>query len=59
VQFAFVGAILFAASDTLLGLDRFRAPVAGVRYAILPLYWLGQLAIAWSAAGRVSVRSEA
>jgi uncharacterized membrane protein YhhN len=58
-RFAFVGAILFAASDTLLGLDRFRAPVAGVRYAILPLYWLGQLAIAASAAGGPRVRTEA
>jgi uncharacterized membrane protein YhhN len=42
------GAVLFAASDTLIGLDRFRAPLEGARLAIILLYWLGQLGIAAS-----------
>lgn len=47
-----LGATAFALSDSLLALDRFApegAPVPGVRYAILVLYWLGQLGIALSA----------
>ena len=43
------GAVLFGLSDTLIGLDRFRAPIAGVRLPIMLLYWLGQLGIAASA----------
>jgi uncharacterized membrane protein YhhN len=43
------GALMFAASDTLIGLDRFRAPIPGVRYPIMLLYWLGQAGIALSA----------
>jgi len=35
------GAVLFGASDTLLGLDRFRGPIDGVRIPIIGLYWLG------------------
>lgn len=45
---AAVGAILFGLSDTLIALDRFQAPLAGVRYSIILLYWLGQLGIAAS-----------
>lgn len=47
-----LGAAAFALSDSLLALDRFApggAPVPGVRFAILILYWLGQLGIALSA----------
>lgn len=47
-----LGAFAFALSDSLLALDRFApegAPIPGVRYAILGLYWLGQLGIALSA----------
>lgn len=40
------GAILFAVSDLLIGLDRFRAPIPHGKTAILTLYWLGQLGIA-------------
>lgn len=47
---ALAGAILFAASDTLIALDRFHAPIGGVRYAIVLLYWAGQAGIASSAA---------
>ncbi len=46
------GAVLFAASDTLIALDRFRGSIAGVGYPIIVLYWLGQLGIAASAAPR-------
>lgn len=46
---ALAGAILFAVSDTLIALDRFRAPIPGVRYPIILLYWAGQVGIALSA----------
>ncbi len=46
---ALVGAILFGFSDTLIALDRFHAPIDGVRVPIIVTYWLGQLLIAGSA----------
>jgi alkenylglycerophosphocholine hydrolase len=46
---ACVGAVSFALSDTLLALDRFRAPMAGAHVGILLLYWAGQLGLALSA----------
>ena len=46
------GAILFALSDTLIALDRFHAPIPGVRLPIILLYWTGQLGIAGSARAR-------
>ena len=49
-SWALVGAVLFGLSDTLIALDRFRAPIPGVRYPILLLYWAGQAGIALSAA---------
>ena len=57
------GAVLFGVSDTLIGLDRFRGPLAAARVPIIILYWLGQLGIAagavFSAAGpRVTVSPE-
>jgi alkenylglycerophosphocholine hydrolase len=39
---AAIGAVLFGLSDTLIGLDRFHAPIPGARYAIGLLYWAGQ-----------------
>lgn len=45
---ALSGALLFAASDSLIALDRFRAPIAGVRYPVILLYWAGQALIAAS-----------
>jgi alkenylglycerophosphocholine/alkenylglycerophosphoethanolamine hydrolase len=42
------GAILFGLSDTLIGLDRFRMPIPGVRYPIILLFWAGQLGLALS-----------
>ena len=49
---ALAGAVLFGLSDTLIGLDRFHAPIAGVRYPIGLLYWAGQTGIALSVAPR-------
>jgi uncharacterized membrane protein YhhN len=46
---ALAGAVLFALSDGLIGLDRFHAPIAHARYAIMLLYWLGQAGLALSA----------
>lgn len=43
---ALLGAVLFGMSDTLIGLDRFHAPIPAVRYPIILLYWAGQLGIA-------------
>ena len=45
---ALAGAILFAVSDLLIGLDRFRAPIPHAQVAILTLYWAGQIGIALS-----------
>ena len=46
---ATAGAVLFGLSDTLIAIDRFRAPVPGASYAIILLYWAGQAGIAASA----------
>jgi alkenylglycerophosphocholine hydrolase len=46
-----LGAVLFGLSDTLIALDRFHAPILGVRYAIILLYWAGQTGIAGSVLG--------
>lgn len=44
-----IGAMAFAASDSLIALNRFDAPIAYVSYPIMILYWLGQLGITRSA----------
>jgi uncharacterized membrane protein YhhN len=49
---AVAGAVLFGMSDTLIGLDRFRAPLEGARVPIMVLYWLGQIGIAASTVPR-------
>jgi uncharacterized membrane protein YhhN len=46
---AAIGAVLFAASDTLIAMDRFHKPIGGVQYPIMLLYWAGQALIAASA----------
>jgi len=46
---ALVGAILFALSDTLIGVAAFLNPLAWLTYPILILYWTGQVGIAYSA----------
>jgi len=43
------GAVAFGASDTLIAFNRFAAPIPGVRWPIMILYWLGQSGIAASA----------
>jgi uncharacterized membrane protein YhhN len=48
---ALEGAVLFGLSDTLIAIDRFRAPLPGAPYAIILLYWAGQAGIAASARG--------
>lgn len=45
---ALLGASLFAVSDSLIAINKFHAPFVGARYAIMVLYWLGQLGIARS-----------
>jgi len=42
------GVLLFAASDTLIALERFRGELPAARYLIIVLYWVGQLGIASS-----------
>ncbi len=54
VWLALVGAVLFAVSDTLIAFNKFHAPVAGARYSIITLYWLGQLGITMSARERAT-----
>jgi uncharacterized membrane protein YhhN len=44
------GALAFGASDTVLAVNRFSAPVPGAGWPIMILYWLGQAGIAASAA---------
>lgn len=46
---ALTGAILFALSDTLIGVYVFRSPSHVLNYPILVLYWAGQFGIAYSA----------
>ena len=46
---ALVGAILFGLSDTLLAVNRFRAPVPFAGVLVILLYWAAQYAIARSA----------
>ena len=52
---AVLGAVLFGLSDTLIAIDRFRAPIPGAAaFAIIVLYWAGQAGIATSALVAVS-----
>jgi uncharacterized membrane protein YhhN len=53
------GAVLFGLSDSLLALDRFRGPVSGAGFAVMLLYWAGQLGIAISALPLSGPRSRA
>ena len=45
----FAGAVLFAASDTLIAWNRFVAPLSWAPPAIILLYWAGQAGIATAA----------
>jgi alkenylglycerophosphocholine/alkenylglycerophosphoethanolamine hydrolase len=40
------GAVIFAASDTMIAINKFHAPFAGGAVAILSTYWLGQALVA-------------
>jgi alkenylglycerophosphocholine hydrolase len=42
------GAIVFALSDSLIALNKFRAPIEGVRVPILLTYWSAQTLVALS-----------
>ncbi len=46
--YGLVGAIAFAASDSLIAVNRFATSIEHVGYPIMILYWLGQLGIARS-----------
>jgi uncharacterized membrane protein YhhN len=46
---ALLGSMSFAASDSLIALDRFHAPISYAGWPVMILYWLGQLLIALSA----------
>lgn len=45
---ALLGALTFALSDSLLGLDRFHSPLGEARVAVILFYWLGQYGLAVS-----------
>jgi len=47
-----LGALLFAASDSILALDKFHRPLRGASVPIMALYWAGQFFIALSARPR-------
>jgi len=50
----FAGALLFVASDSMIGINRFVTPLPGSRYAIMLTYYGAQLLILWGV-----MRSEA
>ena len=52
VLLAAAGALLFVASDSMIGINRFVQPFAEAKYAIIITYWLGQFGIAASAMRR-------
>jgi uncharacterized membrane protein YhhN len=43
----FVGALLFVASDSMIGINRFVTPFQGSQYAIMLTYYGAQLLILW------------
>ena len=47
-----LGALLFAFSDTLIGINKFVVPLANVSYAIIISYWAGQWLIGAAAVVR-------
>jgi uncharacterized membrane protein YhhN len=49
---ALLGALLFAFSDTLIGVNKFVMPLPGAGFPIIVTYWLGQLLIGTSAVTR-------
>lgn len=49
---ALLGALLFAFSDTLIGVNKFVTPLSAAGFPIIITYWLGQLLIGASAVAR-------
>jgi uncharacterized membrane protein YhhN len=45
----FAGVVLFALSDTILAINRFRVEIPSAAYINILLYWFGQLGITYSA----------
>jgi uncharacterized membrane protein YhhN len=43
----FAGALLFVASDSMIGINRFVMPLPGSRYPIMTAYYAAQLLILW------------
>ena len=43
----FIGALLFIASDSMIGINRFVSPLPGASYAIMLTYYAAQLLILW------------
>lgn len=54
---ALAGAVLFGASDSLIAVHRFHAPIPGVDVPIMALYYAGQIGIALSTAPEPPRRS--
>ena len=52
---ALAGAVVFAASDSVIALDRFHAPIPGARFLVMITYWI---ALALLAASAVRTRGE-
>lgn len=47
-RWALTGAVIFAASDSILAINKFIEPFAGASYLIMVTYWGGQLCLALS-----------
>jgi uncharacterized membrane protein YhhN len=53
-RMAALGGVLFVASDALLAIDRFRAPIAAAPLWVLGSYWAAQWGIAQSVRGGIA-----
>jgi alkenylglycerophosphocholine/alkenylglycerophosphoethanolamine hydrolase len=56
---ALIGAVLFLFSDTLLAMNRFLAPMEGIRPAIILTYWLAQAGLTVGLVKSAGQRKEA
>lgn len=46
---AFVGAVFFVFSDSIIAFNKFHIPIESARWLIMPSYWGAQFAIFWAA----------
>jgi uncharacterized membrane protein YhhN len=46
---ALAGAVVFGASDSVIALDRFHAPIPGARFLVMITYWMALALLAASA----------